>query len=76
MNDNKQPTNLNNTEVVNNDKREMKVENNNNSFIRFLKKPAVQSIIASLLCAIIGLFIGYLVLLIIKPGQANKTLLT
>ena len=30
MNDNKQPTNLNNTEVVNNDKREMKVENNNN----------------------------------------------
>ena len=72
MNDNKQPTNLNNTEVVNNDKREMKVENNNNSFIRFLKKPAVQSIIASLLCAIIGLFIGYLVLLIIKPGQANK----
>ena len=38
MNDNKQPTNLNNTEVVNNDKREMKVENNNNSFIRFLKK--------------------------------------
>ncbi len=37
MNDNKQPTNLNNTEVVNNDKREMKVENNNNSFIRFLK---------------------------------------
>lgn len=26
MNDNKQPTNLNNTEVVNNDKREMKVE--------------------------------------------------
>lgn len=72
MNDNKQPTNLNNTEVVNNDKREMKVENNNNSFIRFLKKSAVQSIIASLLCAIIGLFIGYLVLLIIKPGQANK----
>ena len=75
MNDNKQPTNLNNTEVVNNDKREMKVENNNNSFIRFLKKPAVQSIIASLLCAIIGLFIGYLVLLIIKPGQANKNLI-
>ena len=35
----------------------------------FLSKPAVQSIIASLLCIIVGLFIGYIALLFINQIQ-------
>ena len=36
-----------------------------------LKKPAVQSLIASLLCIVLGLLIGYIVLLFINPEGAG-----
>ena len=36
-----------------------------------LRNNAVQTIIASLLCIVIGLLIGYLVLLIINPAGAS-----
>lgn len=37
---------------------------------KFLRNNAVQSLIASIICIIVGLFIGYLVLLIINPSGA------
>ena len=37
-----------------------------------LKSNAVQSLIASLVCILLGLFIGYLALLIINPAGAGK----
>ena len=43
-----------------------------------LKNPAFQSILSSLLCIILGLLVGYIVLLIINPsgaGEAIKTIL-
>lgn len=40
-----------------------------------LRKNGFQTIIASLLCIIIGLLIGYIVLLIINPGGAGKAIL-
>ena len=45
----------------------------------FLRIPAVQTIIASLLCVLAGLLIGFIVLLIINPqgaGQALQTIIT
>mgnify|MGYP002561675392 CR=1 FL=1 len=39
-----------------------------------LKSNAVQSLIASLVCILLGLFIGYLVLLIINPAGAGKAI--
>ncbi len=41
----------------------------------FLKKPAVQSLIASLLCIVLGLLIGYIVLLFINPAGAGDAIL-
>lgn len=41
-----------------------------------LKKPGVQSLIASLICIILGLFIGYIVLLFINPSGAGKAIIT
>ena len=38
----------------------------------FLERPAVQSILAALLCIILGLLIGYLVLLAINPAGAGS----
>ena len=35
-----------------------------------LKNPGVQSLLTSLLCILLGLFIGYLVLLLINPTGA------
>lgn len=43
---------------------------------KFLKKPAVQSLIASLICIILGLFIGYVVLLIINPAGAKDAIIS
>ncbi len=40
-----------------------------------LKKPAVQSLIASLICIILGLLIGYIVLLFINPDGAGEAIL-
>lgn len=42
----------------------------------FLAIPAVQSIIASVLCIIIGLLIGYIALLIINPKGATDAIIT
>lgn len=39
-----------------------------------LRNNAVQTIIASLLCIVIGLLIGYLVLLIINPAGAASAI--
>ena len=40
-----------------------------------LKSSAVQSLLASLLCILLGLFIGYLVLLFINPAGAGEAIL-
>lgn len=41
-----------------------------------LTRPAVQSILASLLCIVFGLFLGYIALLIIHPDGAGKAIVT
>ncbi len=41
----------------------------------FLKKSAVQSLIASLACIILGLLIGFIVLLFINPSGAGKAIM-
>ena len=48
-------------------------ENSKNSF---WSKPAVQSILAAILCIIIGLFVGYIALLIINPKGATEAIIT
>ena len=47
-----------------------------NSKNSFLAKPAVQSILAAILCIIIGLFVGYIALLIISPKGATEAIIT
>ncbi len=42
----------------------------------FLSKPAVQSILAAILCIIIGLLVGYIALLIIDPKGATEAIIT
>ena len=42
---------------------------------KFLRNSAVQSLIASLLCILMGLLIGYIVLLFINPAGASKAIL-
>ena len=42
---------------------------------KFLKNAAVQSLIASLLCIILGLLIGYIVLLFINPEGAGQAII-
>ena len=41
-----------------------------------LKRDGVQSLIASLLCVVLGLLIGYIVLLIINPASAGEAITT
>ncbi len=41
-----------------------------------LRNAGVQSLLASLLCILIGLIVGYIVLLIIEPSGANKAITT
>ncbi|MCR5403814.1 MAG: ABC transporter permease [Butyrivibrio sp.] len=41
-----------------------------------LSNPTVQSILAALLCIVIGLFVGYIALLIINPKGANTAIIT
>ena len=36
----------------------------------FLKKPAVQTLLASLICILLGLLVGFVVLLLINPAGA------
>ena len=42
---------------------------------KFLKNNAVQSLIASLICIVLGLLIGYIVLLFINPAGAGEAIL-
>ena len=42
---------------------------------KFLKNNAVQSLIASLICIVLGLLIGYIVLLFINPAGASEAIL-
>ncbi|MBQ1491332.1 MAG: ABC transporter permease [Blautia sp.] len=42
----------------------------------FLEIPAVQSILASILCIVLGLLIGFIVLLVINPGGAVEGIIT
>ena len=41
-----------------------------------LKNDGVQSLLASLACIVLGLFLGYVVLLIINPAGAGEAILT
>ena len=41
-----------------------------------LKNNGVQSLLASLACIVLGLFLGYVVLLIINPAGAGEAILT
>ena len=41
-----------------------------------LKNSAVQTLVASLICIVLGLFLGYLVLLLINPDGAGDAILT
>lgn len=42
---------------------------------KILKNEAVQSLLTSLICIIIGMFVGYLVLLIIEPSGASEAII-
>ncbi len=41
----------------------------------FLKIPAIQSLLASIICILLGLIVGYIVLLFINPGGATEAIL-
>ena len=43
---------------------------------KFLRNPAVQSLLASLLCILVGMLVGYIVLLFINPAGAWDAILT
>lgn len=49
---------------------------NNKNTSSILAKPAVQSILAAILCIVIGLFVGYIALLIINPAGATEAIIT
>ena len=38
----------------------------------FFKKPAVQTILASILCAVLGIILGYIILLFMNPAHATE----
>ena len=42
----------------------------------FFKKPAVQAVLTSLICIVLGLLIGFIVLLIIAPSGATEAITT
>ena len=50
------------------------MENRKTNRTPFLKIPAVQTVIASLLCVLAGLLIGFIVLLLINPGGATEAM--
>ena len=43
---------------------------------KIINKPAVQSILAAVLCIVIGLLVGYIALLIINPSGAGNAIIT
>ena len=52
------------------------MENQKSKRTPFLRIPAVQTIVASLLCVLAGLLIGFIVLLLINPRGATEALRT
>ena len=40
------------------------------------KKPGVQTLVSSLICIAVGLFVGFIILLIINPSGAGKAIMT
>jgi len=42
---------------------------------KFFKNPAVQSLVASLICILLGMLVGYIALLIINPEGANEAII-
>ncbi len=54
----------------------MSGQNSSKQSESFLSKPAVQSILAALLCIVLGLLIGYIALLIISPKGATEAIIT
>ena len=42
----------------------------------FFSIPAVQTILASVLCIVVGLLVGYIVLLVINPKGATEAIVT
>lgn len=47
----------------------------NNSKGSLLRKPAVQTLLASLMCILLGLLVGYVALLIINPAGATEAII-
>ena len=54
----------------------MSAENKSTEKISFFARPAVQSILASLLCIVFGLLIGYIALLFINAKGATEAIIT
>ena len=50
------------------------MKNNESKFARIMKTDGMQSLISSLICIILGLFLGYIVLLFINPTGAFKAI--
>ena len=50
------------------------MKNNDSKFARIMKTDGMQSLLSSLICIIMGLFLGYIVLLFINPTGAFKAI--
>ena len=50
------------------------MKNNESKFAKIMKTDGMQSLISSLICIILGLFLGYIVLLFINPTGAFKAI--
>ena len=50
------------------------MKNNDSRFAKLMKTDGMQSLISSLICIILGLFLGYIVLLFINPTGAFKAI--
>ena len=50
------------------------MKNNDSRFAKIMKTDGMQSLISSLICIILGLFLGYIVLLFINPTGAFKAI--
>ena len=50
------------------------MSNNESKFAKIMKTDGMQSLISSLICIILGLFLGYIVLLFINPAGAFKAI--
>ena len=44
--------------------------------VSLLRKPMVQTLIASLICILLGLLVGYIALLIINPAGASEAIIS